>query len=376
VQAIGVIFKGAFTLAFLLVALWLGVMAWAELERGWWRDVAGDVPTPSELAAEENGWTELARAHAWFADYTGGRPAMDPELLDAYVRDSEEFVQLLELACLKDEIDIDAEDVVVGELAGYAHDALTARAHYYAGQPGGISESLDALHLLFTLIRRLPSDSVQRAALRTEYFGKAVAVLRELAIRPEFPAREARSTFDEHLQAIETDLDLSRAVRAERAMRVHAVVEELEPGALEDNWLRPSWRTLIREGEIVPLCYRRSREELRTLDRLDSAITENERTDATASDPVVARIGVLLDQRPGLRAVARITRLGLAAIEYRQEKESWPMDPSALDDRFEDGSPLDPFSGQLFPFHRSDTELFLAPSQPVRAAEWTLPGTP
>ncbi|MHC4407884.1 MAG: hypothetical protein ACYS0E_02305 [Planctomycetota bacterium] len=382
-QAVGVILKGAIALAFLLVALWLGVMAWAEVERGWWREEAGEFAAARELSPDENGWTELAEAHAWYRAYSGGAFAAldDPEDFEPYIRDTADFVALLSIAYGKPAVRVEAEPRVVSELAACVQRALTARTRFYAEQPRGMPEALDALHLLFGFIAMIPADSVQLTEIRIQHFGAAIQELRALATRPGFPAKQARPTFSNHLLLIANDDDLHATVAAERMMRVRQIAQMLEPGARDQHWLRPAWRALLRDGEIVPVCYREARNELSALRELDAAVglplvERKAAIDALPSDPVTARVGVLLDGRPGLRAAARITRLGLAAIEYRQEKGVWPMDPSALEDRFEASMPVDPFSGQLFPFHRSEAELYLAPSQPVRAAEWTLSSTP
>jgi hypothetical protein len=187
--------------------------------------------------------------------------------------------------------------------------------------------------------------------------------------------------FDRHLQSIESLDDLHEAIGAERDRRVAEVVATLEPGALDEGWLRPRWRALVAKGEFAPLRYREERNALRTLDALDETVNlplaqRAARVEELPPDPVVARMAVLFAQRPELQAAARITRLGLAAIEYRRSEGAWPMDPSSLEGRFEAGLPVDPYTGQLFPFHRSDTELYLAPSRPLKAAEWSLPSAP
>ncbi|MHC4848862.1 MAG: hypothetical protein ACYTEG_10455 [Planctomycetota bacterium] len=382
-QAVGVILKGAIALAFLLLALWLGVMAWAEVERGWWREEAGELAAAPALSPDENGWTELAKAHAWYRAYSGGEAVAldDVEDFEPYIRDTADFIALVATAYGKPAVRIEAETRVVSELAACVQHALTARARFYAEQPRGMTEALDALHLLFSFIAMIPADSVELTEIRIRHFADAIQELRALSLRPGFPAKEARPTFSSHLLLIENDDDLHATVAAERTMRVRQIAQTLEPGARDQDWLRPAWRALLRDGEIIPLCYRESRNELTALRELDEAVglptvERKAAIDELPSDPVTARVGVLLDGRPGLRAAARITRLGLAAIEYHQEKGAWPMDPSALEDRFEGSMPVDPFSGQLFPFHRSEAELYLAPSQPVRSAEWTLTATP
>jgi len=368
---------------FVLLAIWLGVAAWAEIERSRWLAQAGEPAATEASPAAESGWADLELAHAWYRDYTGG-DAMVPdsaEGLASYVRDTEEFVGQVEAALGKEELRADADDATVAELAACVQQALTARVRHFAAQPGGMRDALAALDLYFCFVESLPSDSVPRAEVRAQHFADAVALLRSQATRPEFPIAEARPVFDRHLQSIESLDDLHEAIGAERDRRVAEVVATLEPGALDEGWLRPRWRALVGKGEFAPLRYREERSALRTLDALDETVDlplaqRAARVEELPPDPVVARMAVLFAQRPELQAAARITRLGLAAIEYRRSEGAWPMDPSSLEGRFEAGLPVDPYTGQLFPFHRSDTELYLAPSRPLKAAEWSLPSAP
>jgi len=379
VRALSILVRGLLAIAFLLLVFWLGLVAWAEVERGRWRDVAGEATPPEE----PRGGIELEAARAMYSDYTGGETIApeSPEGIAAYVRDTEEFVALVGAALERGHVRPGPDDESVAELAACVEQALGLRMRHYAREPGGLAEAAAALDLLFRFVGALPSDSVRCAEIRAGQFGRAVHHLRALAQHPEFATAGVRPLFDAHLRMIESNADLHGAIAGERARRVREAEATLEPGAPEASWLRPTWRALLKRGDLVPLLYRERREALRTLDRLDELVdmpraAREKHLSGLPPDPVAARMGVLFAQRPALQAAARITRLGLAAIAHRRERGAWPVDPSALADRFDDGLPVDPYTGQLFAFQRTDEELHFAPSKAGGGAAWTLRAAP
>ena len=127
-------------------------------------------------------------------------------------------------------------------------------------------------------------------------------------------------------------------------------------------------------GEKVPLLYRDATQNLRAM---GPAIGRLRAGNTELSDlPGMIMVESLLARRTSMRAAARITRLGLAAIEFHQEQGQWPEDPSILEPRFRDGMPLDPVSGQFFPFSSDGEELTLSTSAALNAendnVSWTL----
>jgi hypothetical protein len=412
-------------LAAILVGVIAGgaVLGWGEFERGRYR---ARLPSPPETpgpAEARNGYRSLGLALDWYREFLRAgsephavtlppeeafQPGYDAEI-SVYVKVTRPFISLLLGAttaptCVVESSDhyLVTSDSEMEELTEYAARALLWRVRHHARlmphddntphghQTGATAETLDALHHLFLLVRFLPPDSLTLARVRNVLFTIAVRELRTVALMDGFPAAVARPVFDEALRLPEDDGAIARAVAGQEAHVITRVAETLEPNAEDGYYLRRNWFRLSFQGRPVPLLYRGATTMLERLDEVKNvaALPPAEQqaaldriADAAASpwlvewderEAAVTRTRDLLTNRASLLALARITRIGLAAVEYRQKKSAWPRDPAELASMLKGGLPVDPATGGLFEFQRSDKEFVLAPSEGLRDAGWTL----
>jgi len=387
----------AIALVVVLLAVLLGgyVFVWGEVERGWYRGVRGGEPQSAKV---DQGFIDALDWYRAFRDAQEEPEAIslppgeafEPgygEQIATYIVATRPFVEMVNAAAQKTEKTVTATDEELRELKTYVLTVFRWRMLHEA-RAAALSEPLvasSAFNQLLTVALALPGQSLSSLERIFDNTSQTIDFIRARALQGDAAGEPILGT-----DALRTSIPI--AVAGERAHVVGRVDALLETDVVAGRAWRREWLRLLRKGRPAPNLYRGARGMLGACDDLEHAATMDagpgrdkllrsieERTSQRwisewdSPDPIISRARGLLDRWPLLAARERITRIGVAALAYRETEGDWPADPSSLEKLIPGGLPVDPLTGQLFRFLRDGDELLLASAEPALAdAAWTI----